>query len=257
MKPRAIHSQRGMTILEVMITLVVVGFIMLIGYNAVLYVTGSALREGTTELAQVLRAAHNMATTTGKHHRVVLDLDEQTYRIESCEGDIRLRFAEKEEVVEEGEAKSLDDIRQTLRDSSIPPEVASAASPEEAAKMAEAITGTRIGTAICKPPELPTGDRDGRGAQRKLGEGLEVRRLFVQHLEGEQATGIVHINFFPVGRGEKALIEIGDERDKAFTILVHAFSGRIEFRDGRVDEDEFMFRRADGERIDEDDRRTR
>ena len=250
---RGLSDQRGMTILELMITLAVIGLVMIIGYNAVRFVAGSALSEGATEVGQILRASYSMATTTGKHHRVVFDLEKQTFRIEMCEGNIRLRLGDEEEIPEEDEQKTAEEIQQTLRDSSIPAEVAKATSPEEAAQMAAALSGTRIGTATCKPPQTPTGDRDGRGAQRALDTegGIKIGRMFVQHLEGEQSNGIVHLNFFPLGMGEKALIEVNDEDGDAITILVHAFTGRIEFRDGRVDEDEFMMRRADGERVNE------
>ncbi len=251
--PRRPRGQSGMTILELMITLAVVGLVMVVGYNAVRFVAGSALSEGATEVGQILRASYSMATTTGKHHRVVFDLEKQTFQIEMCEGDIRLRLGDKEEIPEEDEEKTAEEIQQTLRDSSIPAEVAKATSPEEAAKMAAALTGTRVGTATCGPPQTPTGDRDGRGAQRSLDtdSGIKIGRMFVQHLEGEQSSGIVHVNFFPLGLGEKALIEVSDEDGDAITVLVHAFTGRIEFRDGRVDEDDFMMRRADGERVNE------
>ena len=250
---RGAAGMAGMTILELMITLAVIGLIMFIGINAVRYVAGTALREDTTQIGQVLRAAHNMATTTARHHRVVFDLDKHAYRIEMCEGDIRLRFAERERILDPDEQTSADDIQRTLRDSSIPPEIAQAASPAEAAEMAAALTGSRVGDARCGPPVLPTGDRDGRGVQRQLDteSGMKIRRMFVQHLEDEQSSELVHVNFFPLGYAEKTLIEIGDERGNAYTVLVHAFTGRVEFRDGRVDEDEFMMRRADGERASE------
>ena len=243
-----------MTIIEVMVTLAVIGFLMLIGYSGVRYVAGSALRESATEVAQVLRAAYNMATISGMHHRVIFDLEEQTYRIETCEGDIRLRFAEKEEVPDkekDEEENTPEAARKKLRDSSIPAEVAEATSPEEAAKMAAALTGSRVGTARCRPPELPTGDLDGRGGERKLDpeSEIKIRRMFVQHLEGEQSSGIVHVNFFPLGYGEKAMVEVGDESGDAYTVLIHAFTGRVELRNGRVDEDDFMNRRADGEDV--------
>jgi hypothetical protein len=136
----------------------------------------------------------------------------------------------------------------------IPPELLAASSPEEATAIAAALAGSRVGTTRCRPPELHTGDADGRGAQRRIrvNEGLRIRRMFVQHLEGAQNAGIVHINFFPLGFAEKAVIEIGDDDGgSAFTLLVHRLTGRVEFREGTVNADEHMLRRADGARVDE------
>jgi hypothetical protein len=242
-----------MTVLELMITMAVIAFLVIIGYNGVRYVSKSDLREDTTEVAAVLRAAYNMATTMVAHHRVVFDLDEQTYRIEMCEGDIALKLQEREEILKSGDADKADELVQSGRDSSLPPEMAQAMSPEDAARIASALSGSSVGTARCKPPELPTGDADGRGAMRRIrsDRGLKIREVHVQHLEGEQSSGTVTVNFFPLGRAEKAVIELGDEDGNVYTLLVHGITGRVELRVGEVDPDDHMMRRADGEKVDE------
>lgn len=248
---RAEIRQRGMTMLEVIITLAVVGVLMLIGYNGVRFVSKSDLREDSTQVAAAMRAAHNMATTSGTHHRVVFDLDTQTYRIEMCEGDIRLRHAEREQLLEDAatDPAAIDALLRGGVGGAAPPELANAASPEEAARIAGAIAGTQIGAATCKPPELPTGDADGRGAARRMrtDRDIKIRSMFVQHLDGEQTTGVVHINFFPLGYAEKALIEIGNSDGDAYTLLLHRLTGRLEFREGKVKPEDHMLRQADGE----------
>lgn len=248
---RAARGQRGMTVLELMITLAVIGFLMILGYNGVRYVRKSDLREDTTEVAAVLRAAYNMATTTVKHHRVVFDLDEQTYRIEMCEGNIALKLKEREEILKKGDAEAAEELVEPA--STLPPELAQAMSPEEAARTAAALSGSALGTARCKPPELPTGDADGRGAMRRIrtDRGLKIRTIHVQHLEDAQSSGIVYLNFFPLGRAEKAVIEIGDVDGNSYTLLVHGLTGRVEFRSDEVDPDDHMMRRADGDKMDE------
>ena len=249
-------SQRGLTVLELLITMAVIGMIMLLGYRTVRHVRESSLREDTTEVASVLRATYNMATVSGLHHRVVFDLDEQIYRIEACEGDLALRRSEREQVPEEGDGEggkgpALPPGAAVSGD--ISPELLQAGTPEDAARIAASLSGTRVGTAQCRPPELSTGDADGRGAQRRIRteDDLKIRRMFVQHLDGEQRDGIVYLNFFPLGYAEKAVIEISDDDDGAFTLLVHRLTGRVEFRQGKVDPDEHMLRRSDGEDVDE------
>lgn len=246
------RRQHGLTVLELIITLAVVAFLVIIGYNGVRYVGKSDLREDTAQVAAVLRAAYNMATLSGKHHRVVFDLDEQTFRIEMCEGNIALRLSEREEVLEEGDARDLDKLTQGA-DSSLSSQLAQAKSPEDAANRAAALVGTRVGAAQCKPPELSTGDADGRGATRRMRKDrdLAIRRIVVQHLEDEHVKGVVHVNFFPLGRAEKAVIEVGNDDGDVYTLLVHGLTGRIEITDEQVDPDDHMMRRADGEKVDE------
>lgn len=250
---RADLRQRGLTVLELLITMAVIGMIMLLGYRTVRHVRESSLREDTTEVAAVLRAAYNMATVSGVHHRVVFDLDEQTYRIEACEGDLALRRSEREQVPDDDDKKGPALPPGAAVSGDIAPELLQAGSPEDAARIAASLSGTRVGAAQCRPPELPTGDADGRGSQRRIRteDDLKIRRMFVQHLEGEQRDGVVYLNFFPLGYAEKAVIEIGDDDDNAFTLLVHRLTGRVEFRQGKVDPDQHMLRRSDGEDVDE------
>lgn len=253
------QGQLGMTVLELMITLVVIGFISVIGVNGIRFVTQSSLREDTTEVAAVLRAAYNMATTAATHHRVVFNLDEQTYVIEQCQGEVTLTKSDSEEQPEpQGEGKGKaeaeqPDLAAIARDRGIPEEMLTSQDPEQAAKLAAALTGEAVPGGQCAPADLPTGDAEGRGAMRKIRteEKIKIRGIWVQHLNGEQTSGQVSVNFFPLGYSEKAVIEIGDEDGNYYSLLVHSFTGRVEFRNGKVQAEQFMTYRADGEEEEE------
>jgi hypothetical protein len=61
----------------------------------------------------------------------------------------------------------------------------------------------------------------------------------------------VTVNFFPLGYTEKAVIELSDGEGDTYAVVVHAFTGKIEIRQGRFDAEDFMHYRADGEQQDE------
>ncbi len=244
--------RRGITVIELLITLAVVGLLMVVGYMGVRHVRQSDLREDTVRVASSLRASYNMATMSGNLHRLVIDLDKQTYRIEACKGEIKLRRTQQEVQPEDEAELAKLEIAQS---SSIPKEMLSATSPEQATKVAAALSGTRIGTAACKPPVLPNGDADGRGDARKLSisRAIRFKRVFVQHLEEPATKGIVKINFFPLGYAEKAVIEVADDDDHVYALLVHGMTGRVEFRTGELrDPDEHMMRNGIGDRVEDD-----
>ena len=245
-------TRRGITVIELMITLAVVGLLMVVGYMGVRHVRQSDLREDTVRVASSLRAAYNMATMSGDLHRLVIDLDEHTYRIETCKGSIKLRRTQKERQPEEDDedARKKLDIAQS---GAIPQEMLNAKSPEQAAKVAAALAGTRVGMAECKPPTLPNGDADGRGDARKLSTSRSIRfkRVFVQHLEDPATEGIVKINFFPMGYAEKAIVEVADDDGHVYSLLVHGVTGRVEFRTGEQrNPDEHMMRDGLGDKVD-------
>jgi hypothetical protein len=278
-----------MTLLELLVVLAVVGLLMALGVRGVRWLRSSSLRETTTEIAAVLRGSYNLATMSATHHRVLFDLDEQTYRVESCEGEVVLTRSEREEVPEDdedaregqGAAEGAGDpgkaglpgglsglpgglsglpgglppglMPRPGAGGDIPSEILGASSLDEATRLATDLAGGSVGAARCSPADVELGDSEGRGAERRLakGDGLRITRMFVQHLEGEQREGKVYVNFFPLGYAEKAAIEVADEDGTTYTLLVHALTGRVEFRSGRVEPEEHLLERADGEEVDE------
>jgi prepilin-type N-terminal cleavage/methylation domain-containing protein len=283
-----------MTLLELLVVMAVVGLLMALGVRGVSWLRSSSLRDVTTDIAAVFRVTYNLATLSATHHRVVFDLDQQTYRVEVCEGEVTLQRQDREEAPEEGEgegAEAAGDLPGGLpgglgagkagglpgglgglpgmpslpgglppglmprpgAGSDIPSEVLSAGSLEEATRLATDLAGSNVGSANCRLAEGDTFDSKGRGVERKIAkeDGLRITRMFVQHLEGEQRDGLVYVNFFPLGYAEKAAIEVADEDGTTYTLLLHALTGRVEFRSGRVEPEEHLLQRADGEEVEE------
>jgi type II secretory pathway pseudopilin PulG len=235
-----------MTMIEIIMVLAVIGLMMIVGIGAIRNLSKASLREDATELMAVMRAAHNMATMSRKHHRVVFDLDEGTYRIEACDGDVQLRKTEREAppVNPEEAADLLGEAT-----ANVPPELLQAMVGQDPAKVAAALTGKDIPSNQCGPATLPNGDADGRGNERRVrrDDGVRIRRVHVQHLEEPQLDGIVSVNFFPLGYAEKAVIEVGHQDGGQFSIIVHGLTGRVEMEVDEIDVEEFMGRNALGD----------
>jgi prepilin-type N-terminal cleavage/methylation domain-containing protein len=283
-----------MTLLELLVVMAVVGLLMALGVRGVSWLRSSSLRDTTTDIAALFRVTYNLATLSATHHRVVFNLDEQTYRVEACEGEVTLTPQEREEVAENdgetgagaealagggtpglggpgGKAGGLPSLGglpgmpslpgglppgimpRPGAGGDIPSEILSAGSLEEATQLATSLAGSNVGGASCRPADGDTLDSQGRGVERRIAkeDGLRITRMFVQHLEGEQREGIVYVNFFPLGYAEKAAIEVADEDGPTYTLLLHALSGRVEFRSGRVEPEEHLLQRADGEEVEE------
>lgn len=280
-----------MTLLELLVVMAVVGLLMALGVRGVSWLRSSSLRDVTTDIAAVFRVTYNLATMSATHHRVVFDLDEQTYHIEACEGEVTLQRRDREEVAEEGEdrgqeadealagagmpglgGKGLPGLGGGLpgmpslpgglppglmprpgAGGDIPSEILSAGSLEEATQLATNLAGGNVGGASCRPADADTFDSQGRGVERRIAkeDGLRITRMFVQHLEGEQRDGTVYVNFFPLGYAEKAAIEVADADGTTYTLLLHALTARVEFRSGRVEPEEHLLQRADGEEVEE------
>jgi prepilin-type N-terminal cleavage/methylation domain-containing protein len=243
--PVLARRERGLTLMEVMIALAIIGLMMMVGYMGLRDVRQSDLREDTMKVMAALRLAQTTATQTGRHHRVVFDLDEQTLHIERCEGQVRL------ERFEPGEQPTREDLEERLAEriprGSDTPELLEATSPEEMMEVAAALAGVRVGSARC----MPIGDEAAIGTGGyaiRTERGLEIRNVYAQHLRGPAREGRASVNFFPLGTAEKAIIEVAAER-RSYSLLVHRLSGRVELRTGALrDHERYMQLDAAGDR---------
>ena len=84
-------SARGMTVLELMIVLAIIGGAMILVRSGFRMITKADLVENSTELASVLRRANQLAIEHGEMHRVVIDLDTGYYQVEVCRGSLAIQ----------------------------------------------------------------------------------------------------------------------------------------------------------------------
>jgi hypothetical protein len=194
--------------------------------------------------------------------RLVLDFDKEAYWVEACVGDPGLRRAKEEEAVDEAaQKKALEAAQQRL--ASLPAGGLPADGGDDRTRMVTALAGKQVGGRVCHElggpatPDLAgliSLDAEGRDLKRRLntGRGVKLREVWVQHLEGSVTTGQVSVTFFPLGWAEKAIIELGDDDEHAYSLLIYGATGRVEIREGTLNNpDDHMLRDAKGERLEE------
>ncbi|MBS1120727.1 MAG: hypothetical protein H6Q90_2955, partial [Deltaproteobacteria bacterium] len=72
-------SSSGMTILELMVVIAIMGGVMLVFRSGFRVLTNADLSEDATELASLMRRAQQLAIEHGEQHRIVFDLDKAIY----------------------------------------------------------------------------------------------------------------------------------------------------------------------------------
>src|ERR1043165_9413078 len=100
MTGRARHS--GLTLIEMMVVIIIIALLaaaLTIGYGRL---PATALKREAVHVAATLRAAYDAAAASGAYHRMVIDLDEATYKVERCEGKVVIQRARdiKDEMVQ-------------------------------------------------------------------------------------------------------------------------------------------------------------
>jgi general secretion pathway protein H len=241
------RNPRGMTILELMIVLAIIGagiFLVRTGFRVL---TKADLVDNSTELSAVLKRTSQLALEKGEMHRVVFDLDKQIYAVEMCQGARTLQRNESLRPDEETTKRALEKGKERLKD--VPADTM-AADPEAATKQALSVAGHHIADRMCEPVDDPSSDAEGKGWVRTLraAKGIKFKEMWVQHLDDSVTKGQAAIYFFPTGSAEKAVVEITDGSE-TFTVLVSGLSGRVELKDGTLrDVNEHMLKNALGDK---------
>jgi general secretion pathway protein H len=241
------RNPRGMTILELMIVLAIIGagiFLVRTGFRVL---TKADLVDNSTELSAVLKRTSQLAVEKGEMHRVLFDLDKHIYAVEMCQGSRTLQRNESVRPDEETTKRALDKGRERLKD--VPADTM-AADPEAATKQALSIAGHHVADRMCEPVDDPSSDSEGKGWIRPLraAKGIKFKEMWVQHLDDSVTKGQAAIYFFPTGSAEKAVVELTDGSE-TFTVVVSGLSGRVQLKDGPLrDVNDHMMRNALGDK---------
>lgn len=248
LRRRRRHS--GMTILEMMVVLAILGLLLVLAHSGFRILTKADLVEDATGLSAIMRRASELAIEHGELHRVVLDLDKQTYVVEICQGATAIQRNEVIKRADDEETKQAIE-RGKERLQNMGSDAFASGDAEEATKRAIALAGHHVQDRSCVPAtDTFTGDAEGKGWARQLlvKKGIKFKRVFVQHRDGAIDKGDVAIYFFPNGSSEKAVIEMTDGSE-TFTTLVYGLTGRVELRDGELANiDDHMLKNAMGDR---------
>ncbi len=244
------HSQRGVTLLEILVVIAIMGFLATMGLSAYRSFSKADLVKDAQRVGSIMRRASELSSETGLLERLTIDLDKNTIVVETCEGVPQVRRnpalgkpldadATKRELTDARERLKADPARQKFQ----------AASPEDEAKLAAALAGHHVGDQPCAPAlDVFSGDSEGRPLAMELTEGIKIRQVWVQHHEDSVTSGQVAVHFFPMGWAEKAIIELASG-DTTYTVRIHGLTGRVVIEDGPAqDAEEFMMRDATGEK---------
>jgi type II secretory pathway pseudopilin PulG len=238
-----------MTVLEIMIVLAIIGGLFFIVRSGFRVLTRADLVENASELTAVMRRTSQIAVEHGELHRVVLDLETQSYAVEVCQGQVAIARNELVRADTEETKRALERGRQRLE--GLPSDALATGDPEEAGRRASALSGHHVADRMCKPADDSiTGDAGGKGWLRKLrkDKGIKFKEIWVAHRDDSATKGQVAIYFFPLGSSEKSVIELTDGSD-VFTVLVYGLSGRVELRDGTLrDVNDHMLKNVMGDR---------
>jgi general secretion pathway protein H len=219
-------ASRGMTLIEVLIVLALIGLIL----SAVVMGSGqmasSRLRHSSTMIAGAIRIGFSRATATSKTVRLVMDINEGAIWLE--EGDQPHLIQSKDVSGTGGAAASTESERAAL---------------EESGRILKGPTAPRTAFTEIEPMGLAA-SAPGKG-HKALERGIKFRQVQTGHDDDPRRKGRAYLYFWPGGMTERAAIQLkaGDpqteegtgEDPTAVTLIVAPLTGKVTIKDGAID----------------------
>jgi prepilin-type N-terminal cleavage/methylation domain-containing protein len=221
-RSRARSTATGMTLIEVLVVMTLIALVVgsaSVGFRSL---AKSDMRTSASKLSGTIRYLFDRASTTGKIHRLVLDMDKGKYWAEVSDDRFIMASGRETEESRRREAEKL------------------AKEAEDATKRAEEKIGLDEMQARYQPEEFrPKRARFGAFKEMAIKtvelKGVVIRDVFTPRLAEPLTTGQGYIYFFPLGMTEAAIVHLCDkEKETNYSLVVHPLTGRVQIKNSYV-----------------------
>lgn len=208
----------GFTLIEILVVIVIVGLIAGLSIRGLRSIAKSDLRSSVSHLSGAMRYLFNRAATTGKYHRLVIDVDQGRYWAEVTDD----QFYIPREPETEASRKKLAELEADLDER------------EARRKEMAAATGDEEDLSKVVPMDFrPKRARFGAFKETALKpvqmKSTKVMDVFTPRVADPVEHGRAYVYFFPLGMTEPAVIHLSDlGGENIYSLVVHPVTGRIQ-----------------------------
>ncbi len=203
-------GKRGLTLIELMVTIAVIGAVtagIVISSGAVI---NSRMRGAASMITGAVRIAFTRASATSRPNRLVFDIDNGTVILE----ETRDVLAVRKDDVAGGAAAATEEERDAI---------------ETAERI---VKGPQAPRARFTPVRALGFDDPDTSGGRPIGKGVRFRKVETAHSPDGQMSGRAYLYFWPGGQTERAAIQLTregatDDETQGMTILISPLTGRV------------------------------
>ncbi len=217
-----------MTLIELMVVLALVAMVVAGVARGMRSLARTDLRTSATKLSGAMRYLFDRASTTGRVHRLVIDLDAGRFWAEVSDGRV-LQAHERED--DDARKKELEKLAE---------EITAAKAKEESA--ASESRASSVSLAAYQPeefkPKRAKFDAFKETAVRPvtLSTKVQVTSVFTPRLADPLSSGKGYVYFFPLGQTEAAYVHLREKHSDAFyTLILHPLTGKVQIHNSYVE----------------------
>lgn len=215
MKRRNYRHERGVTLVELLVVLALVGGIMSIGVYMLGLLTHTKLKDEAMRLTSAIKYTYSQAGLNNAQYRLVFDLDTNEYYSEVTNSPVVIESSDvndSEGLLPE-EARELAERFQADND-------LFAKNEADPFNLNRKVTFERVQDGVLQPKKLP--------------EGIRIFKVQTAHQRLPFESGKASISFFRNGFQEQALVVLGDESGARYTLITEPLTGRVNIYSGEL-----------------------
>jgi prepilin-type N-terminal cleavage/methylation domain-containing protein len=209
--------RRGFTLIEISVGLFLAALLVGMSIPALRSVTATQLRRSAGMMAGMSREAYARAAISGKPHRIVINLDDNSFRLEMASGTFVLQAEKNRQLTE-----------QELAEKKVPKSVESKRDLDEE---------ERLRAQLAAGPQWQAVE-DELGLPQFLPSDCVFERVWVAHQSEAFVRGESLVHYWPTGRAESAIVRLTDDAEahsRIISVKINGLTGRAAVLDRAVE----------------------
>lgn len=203
MPRRAPKTNRGFTLIEVILVVAIIAVIVTGATFGIGAVTRTRLRSASFKVMSAAQFAYSRAITQGTTTRLRFDFEKDTMAVEETDRPVTLATQEQLRS-DTGEAVDPWDLARSRLEK--PLETPQPSSPFQ-------------------PITNDQGKVLERYTAQPVGDGISIHGLITPHEIDKRTDGEGSVYFFPGGLSERAVIQLSDSSDTVYSVEIHPLTG--------------------------------
>jgi general secretion pathway protein H len=204
----------------------IIGLIMASAVRGFRAVAKSDLRTSSARMSGAVKYLFDRASTTGKNHRLVLDLNEGRYWAEVS--DDRFYVPHEAETAQDQRRREQKETEQDEDERRKQEEAANVASNGATLPSGSSFDLSKLDVGDFRPKRARFAAFKETALKPVALKNVKIRSVYTPRVADPVTSGRAYIYFFPLGQTEPAIITLSDpEGETLYSLVVHPITGRV------------------------------